>query len=117
VISKRFTPRASSGPSAASYSLQRQHACNPPSISSTPGTLANGSPDDSSRRCWILVFPNPQDQPSGLPEPSIRVGVAPSVGLDLLPPELRIRFGPSAVLRAPVPEAAVHEHRYTRGLE
>lgn len=50
--------------------------------------------------------------PAGLFEPRVRVGIACHIGCDLRGPILGVVVeGRPAVLRAPVPEAAVDEHR------
>lgn len=57
----------------------------------------------------ILVFPDSHHQPAGLIEASVRVFVAPPVLGEFLGPPPRVRLRLSAVDRAAVPEAPVHE--------
>ena len=56
------------------------------------------------------MFPDPKSDTSGRSEPGIGVGVPLSGSFNLVPPPLCIRFRPSSVLKATVPEAPVHEY-------
>ena len=60
----------------------------------------------------VLMRPRPHDGPSATREHSVRVPIALSVGLDLLPPPSRVLFGPSAMNPTAVPEATVDEYRH-----
>ena len=65
---------------------------------------------DSARcGCHVLMLPETDDLPSGLPQPRVGVGVAGAVRLELAAPPLGVRLGPGTVLGAGVPEAAVRE--------
>jgi hypothetical protein len=70
----------------------------------------------SSFRC-VLVFPDVNYGPTQCFETFVRVLVALTVRLDLFSPEVGIVRRPGAVLRAPVPEAAVDEHDHTGATE
>ena len=55
------------------------------------------------------VLPEPKNTPACFAEPLVGVLVPPFVGIKLLCPTVRIPLGTCGVLRAAVPEAAVHE--------
>lgn len=57
-----------------------------------------------------LVFPDPKHAPAAFPEFPIHLPIPFHVSRDLLSPELGVVLGPSLMLGAPVPEAAVHEN-------
>lgn len=57
------------------------------------------------------MLPNPNDPPSVTPQQPTLHAVARDVALDLASPEIRVVLRPRRVLRTPVPEAAVDEHR------
>jgi hypothetical protein len=71
---------------------------------------------ESSDEPWLIpsnefVFPNTNYLPAELAEGAGDEAVAGPVGGDLLPPEGRVVPGLDEMPRAPVPEAAVDEHR------
>lgn len=57
-----------------------------------------------------LVLPYPHRQPTCVCESPIRIGVAESVHLDLVPPKVGVVFRPGCMLGASMPEAPVYEH-------
>lgn len=65
----------------------------------------------------VLVLPDPDDQPSSRCEALVGVAITEPIGLDFLAPIALVRLWPSRVLRAPVPEASIHEDRDVRGTE
>lgn len=58
--------------------------------------------------------PNPHDGPAGIDEPAIGVTIACNIAFDFCAPPLAIVFGPRSVFGAPVPKAAIDEHRGLR---
>lgn len=64
-----------------------------------------------------LVLPHAQHEPAFLREPFVSVEVTRVVDTELGAPPLRVRRGPRSMLRASVPEAAVHEHRHSGARE
>ena len=64
-----------------------------------------------------FVFPDADWGPTGCSEAGVGVGVAGSVAGDLGFPVLGVAAGLGAVLRAAVPEAAVHEDRHPQARE
>src|SRR5262245_10358068 len=71
----------------------------------------------SGRGLGIVVSPDANYQPSTGYQTGIGIGVSSSIRLDLLPPPLGVGLRPRSVLRAAVPETAVHENRHARGGE
>ena len=65
--------------------------------------------DDVGRMLGIFMFPEPQNGPPEFAKSQIRVGVAKTIGLDLLSPEFGVALWPCRVVRAPMPETSVHE--------
>jgi hypothetical protein len=63
------------------------------------------------------VFPKPEHAPSRSSEARIGVAIANNVRLDLLAPPLGIGFWPRGVIRAPVPEASIHEDCHAQARE
>jgi hypothetical protein len=59
------------------------------------------------------MLPNPNDQPASLRETPIRIFVPFLVRFDLATPEFGIRFRPSTVHGAAVPEASINENSDT----
>jgi hypothetical protein len=57
-----------------------------------------------------FVFPDSEDAPPGAAQGPVSPPVPGDVGGELLSPEGRVTFRFGAVLRAAVPEAAIHEH-------
>lgn len=70
-----------------------------------PGS--DGLPNHAGRRGAVLVLPEPKHRPALSSQRRVRVSIPLYVCLDLLAPPGRVRFGPSGVLWASVPEAAV----------
>jgi hypothetical protein len=64
-----------------------------------------------------LMLPDPDWCPACPPKPVVRVLVASAIGLDLLPPPLRVLFRPGGVIGAAMPEARVDEDGDPRGGE
>jgi hypothetical protein len=60
---------------------------------------------------WILVFPDPEANPSGVFELLVGVAVTRYVAAHLVRPELRVCHGYGVVFRAPVPKASIEEDR------
>lgn len=58
-----------------------------------------------------IMFPDPEDAPSLCAQKSIDHSVASFVRGQLGQPELLVAFGLNPMLRATMPEAAIHEHR------
>jgi hypothetical protein len=58
------------------------------------------------------MFPNPNNQPTPVRQSLVRIDVTPLVRENLGSPEIRIRFRPSRVVRAPMPKTAVNENRH-----
>src|SRR6218665_1685507 len=56
-----------------------------------------------------LVRPESQRRPAVGLEPCVRIRVTLTIGLDLLPPEVRVPLRPCGVLGAAMPEAAIDE--------
>jgi hypothetical protein len=63
------------------------------------------------------MLPDSDDDPARISQPRIRVAIPGDVALDLLSPKGSIAFGPGAVLRTPVPVAAIHEYGHSRPRE
>jgi hypothetical protein len=61
-----------------------------------------------------LMFPYPQHPPTCFPKGSANQQVTGLVCRKFLLPEFRIALGCRCVLRAAMPEAAVHKHCYTK---
>jgi hypothetical protein len=57
------------------------------------------------------MLPNPDDLPSGLGKGIVVVAVASDVAIELLGPVVGVCARRGPVLRAPMPEAPVNEHR------
>lgn len=57
----------------------------------------------------ILMGPHPNDCPASFTKTSVCVAVSAAVALDLRSPPIRVRPRPRHMVRAPVPEATVHE--------
>jgi hypothetical protein len=70
----------------------------------TPGPLNDVSDVDG-----VLMFPCPDDEPSGLTEAFLRPAVPRDVGVELGPPPVGVRLRGDGVIGAAVPEAAVDE--------
>ena len=68
----------------------------------------------ASYRERILMRPEPQHSPSCGSEQSCRIPVANSVAVDLRGPVACIRLWRCMMLRASMPEAAIHENRNLR---
>lgn len=64
-----------------------------------------------------LLSPDPHHLPAERLKSAVRVGAARSVGLDLLPPETGVRFGPSPMCGTTMPEASVHEDGHLESRE
>jgi len=62
----------------------------------------------------IVVFPEPEDLPTGGYQPCICIAVPRDVRRQLPSPPRGVHLGVGCVDRAPMPEAAVDEHRDTR---
>lgn len=56
------------------------------------------------------MFPESQNSPTRLLECGIGIAVSSDIRVNLLSPPCGVGFGPCAVSRTPVPEAAVDEH-------
>jgi hypothetical protein len=56
------------------------------------------------------MFPGSDDDPTSGSQPRVGIGIAPSVGEDLLSPEAPIRLWPGPVIWATMPEAPVNEN-------
>lgn len=65
----------------------------------------------------IVMFPDPHDYPALCCEMCISLAVSMHVALELRTPPGGVCCGPSAVLRAPMPVAAIHEHGYAEPCE
>jgi hypothetical protein len=61
----------------------------------------------------ILMLPHAYGHPSVRTQLSVSVSVSCAVSLDLPAPPLAVAVRPSGVIRTSVPEASVHEHRYS----
>ena len=61
-----------------------------------------------------FVLPNPDNCPAGNSETRVGITVPLDVRLDLVSPELAVRFRPCRVLGASVPEAPIDEDRHTK---
>jgi hypothetical protein len=57
--------------------------------------------------CGIIVCPGTDHEPACLCQLPIRIGVSDLVGNDFVAPPRCVLFGPGAVLRTPMPEAAI----------
>ena len=64
-----------------------------------------------------FVLPNAHDSPSRRHEPLISIGVSADVGLQFRKPPFMVSTRNSAMLGTPMPEASIHEDRYTRPYE
>lgn len=73
--------------------------------------------DGSRGQLWILVLPNADHRPAVTFQSRSCRQVPTAVRFDFLCPVRLVRRGPRAVVRAPVPEAAVNEHRDATGWE
>ena len=54
---------------------------------------------------WIIVFPHFDEGPARFCELFCRLGVSPTIGIQLLLPPFLVGFWQGSVRRAPVPEA------------
>ena len=79
------------------------------------GLLSSLVPNNIFNSCRsilrIIMFPNPQDDPTGVGKPAVSVRITSPVGGHLFSPVGRIRHCNRVVLRAPVPETAVQKNR------
>ena len=66
--------------------------------------------DPIGHRGRIVVFPDVDGEPAKLLQLAVLSPVALDVPVELLPPPVPVRLGKHTVLRAPVPETAIHEH-------
>lgn len=57
------------------------------------------------------MLPHPNHRPPLLVEKTVRLSIPPTIGRHLLSPIVGIRLAHRVMLRAPVPEATVHEDR------
>jgi hypothetical protein len=84
------------------------------SIDAFPGIYLKGQLDHRlhtvSGPIRAFMFPDPDYAPPISPKLAVGIGIAQPVSLDLLPPPLRVRLRPCAVVGASVPVAAVHEY-------
>jgi hypothetical protein len=62
----------------------------------------------------VLMFPHANDLPAERLEPPIRIGIPMPICFDLLAPPVGVGLRQSAVDRAAVPEATIHEHGNAR---
>ena len=65
----------------------------------------------------VVVFPDVDRQPAQFLEFAIDPAVAFDIAVEFLPPPVAICLRHGPVLRALVPEAAIHEHGYLRRTE
>jgi hypothetical protein len=56
------------------------------------------------------MLPNPKNEPAGLPKTPIRIYVPLLICFDLITPEFGVRFRPSTVGGAAVPEASINKN-------
>jgi hypothetical protein len=81
-----------------------------PSAVALRGGRTHGHGDPERRCLWILVLPDPNNSPTSGRERSVVASVSIEVAAQLGLPVGGVRRWQDAVLRAPVPEAAIHEH-------
>ena len=59
----------------------------------------------------ILMLPHAYYRPSPVAKLTIRIRVPGAIGLDLPAPPISVGLRPGGMLRAPMPEAPIHEDR------
>ena len=77
----------------------------------------DGRGDDFRSDVRIVVFPNPDREPTRLDEFRIGLAVSSAVRFNLLLPPAGVRLRPGRVLLTPVPKTAVDEDRDSRASE
>lgn len=82
-----------------------------PNQSELPPTLLYRASNPPGFAACVGVFPDPDHGPASRAEEFVRCDVATTVGFDFLHPPFAVVLRERLVLRAAMPEAAVHEHR------
>jgi hypothetical protein len=78
---------------------------------STAGAAADNLVNFGGLCAWILVRPDPDNLPPSLGQTHVRIGVAPTIRLDLASPPVGVGLRPGGMFGAAVPEAPIDEDR------